>query len=239
MLPEEDGMMMEPTMEPTMEPMPPKEDGMMMDGPRDGDKDMGKDMMMMQVQIAGLLSYKIATSALSLFRYKPASTFADGAVLGTNWWQYANLVGGYGNLVGASMSLLIFIAMEFMEEPMLMTLMKTSYMMMMVSTGLAEILRFWSYEQAWRIVDAGTAAAGDITSAENVMDEVKVEMAWCAASEAMWQFEMWQVKQKKGKMMDGKRDGDKMDGEWDGEKMDGEWDMEKPMPEEPVMLLMF
>ena len=80
------------------------------------------------------------------------------------------------------------------------------------------------------------------------MDEVKVEMAWCAASEAMWQFEMWQVKQKKGKMMDGKRDGDRMrdgdrdgdrDGEWDGEKMDGEWDMDKPMPEEPAMLLMF
>ena len=151
----EGDMMMDPTMgqiEP-MYPYPPKEDGMMMDGdrdgPRDGGKDMEKEMMMMQLQIVGLLSYKIATSALSLFRYKPASTFADGAVLGTNWWQYANLVGGYGNLVGASSSLLIFIAMQFMEESMLMTLMKTSYMMMMASTGISELLRFWSYEQAW------------------------------------------------------------------------------------------
>lgn len=89
----------------------------------DWDKDMDMDDDMMRGMrgmggghmIMGMLLMETIGSSLMTFRW--AKDFSSYPVVGgTNWWEMANMVCNYGNLVSGAVGLLSGIAMMIMED---------------------------------------------------------------------------------------------------------------------------
>merc|ERR1711934_764621 len=186
----------------------------------DGDMDMkmgGKGMMMMggMMPIIAMLAMEAVGSGLKLFRWTSATKYDGYSVVGTtNFWQIANQVSGYGNLVLSITALLLGALSEIMEDPMFMEAMGLSIKLGMAVFAVENMLRFYAYDRANAKATDAASLPSDASTAVDVQNALKLEMAMSTAHEAMTRLTL--MKAKEGMKKKGKK-GDRDDSESDEE----------------------
>jgi len=131
------------------------------------------------------------------------------------------MVCNYGNLVSSGSGLLLGIAMMVMEDQMLAMGMGIALKMGMVVFALSSLLRMIAYDTLYSFQDDSNNSPADINTANEIMKDIKLEMALTTAHEAMSKLTLMKAMDGMDMGKGGKkgRKGDKDDSESDMEGM--------------------
>ena len=154
------------------------------------DMDMEEKTMMQKAMMPGNQAFlgvaveHAVMAGLTLFRYNSSSTYYDdGNIMSFNAWKVSNLIEQWTGLVlGSVLGLSQLLSMFGVGASVNMMMWGWSTMLVMpLAMGVAEVMRFWAYDQSYQICEDSSSA--DQATGCALMDTLEWEMIVGAVKE--------------------------------------------------------